>query len=130
MNHNSPSYQLRYYLANQDKYKGYRQKYYLAHKAELNRRATLRKQNNRNKLRKLINGIKAGKACLDCNQVFPCYVLHFDHRDPVEKFMDISEMLTHAYSEKKVFNEIAKCDLVCANCHAIRTHNRRVDVQK
>ena len=36
------------------------------------------------------------------------------------KYRDISSMC--GFSNKKVLEEIAKCDIVCANCHRIRTH--------
>lgn len=29
------------------------------------------------------------------------------------------------YSIKRISEEIKKCEIVCANCHAIRTHERR-----
>jgi hypothetical protein len=34
------------------------------------------------------------------------------------------------YGMEKVLAEIAKCDLVCANCHAIRTWNRHREAEQ
>lgn len=45
----------------------------------------------------------------------------FDHVRGT-KMKDVSRMLM--YSEAKILAEIAKCDLVCANCHANRTYMR------
>jgi hypothetical protein len=66
-----------------------------------------------------INSLK-DKPCADCGGNFPPYVMHFDHRDPSKKFLSVSQMRCHAY--KMIKEEIAKCDLICANCHAIRTY--------
>jgi hypothetical protein len=47
--------------------------------------------------------------------------MDFDHRDPALKLFNISE-----YGVKcalaVLIAEIAKCDVVCANCHRQRTH--------
>jgi hypothetical protein len=58
-------------------------------------------------------------ACDDCHHLFPWYVMEFDHRE--DRKYDISPSL----SWSRLKTEIAKCDIVCANCHSIRTHNRR-----
>lgn len=65
------------------------------------------------------------QPCMDCKRTFPPVAMQFDHileRGP-KLFM-----LSQAVSEKRTFEEIkderAKCDLVCANCHAIRTSRR------
>jgi hypothetical protein len=57
--------------------------------------------------------------CADCGGVFPPYVMDFDHCRGEKKF-DISRAPEKAWSD--VLDEIAKCDVVCANCHRIRTH--------
>ena len=61
--------------------------------------------------------------CTDCKQMFPPYVMEFDHVRG-RKFKPVST-LAKVGSVQALLDEIAKCDLVCANCHAIRTHNRR-----
>jgi 5-methylcytosine-specific restriction endonuclease McrA len=64
------------------------------------------------------------RPCMDCGGTFPPYVMHFDHRVPSQKVLTVSA-LAGAGSIKNMLNEITKCDLVCANCHAIRTHGQR-----
>jgi len=59
--------------------------------------------------------------CLDCGKRYPPYVLDFDHRDGEEKFLEVSKMVG-SYSIKRLEEEVAKCDIVCSNCHRIRTH--------
>ena len=65
---------------------------------------------------------KEEKGCFDCGEMYPYYVLHFDHlRD---KSFGISKYREGGQSLEKVKSEIKKCEVVCANCHAIRTHSR------
>lgn len=57
--------------------------------------------------------------CMDCGRSYPPYVMDFDHRDPGTKRGTITAMAR--YGVKTLLAEIAKCDLVCANCHRERT---------
>lgn len=59
--------------------------------------------------------------CMDCNTSYPPYVMDFDHVRG-EKTYRISAMTS--FSEKRILEEVAKCDVVCANCHRERTHQR------
>jgi len=72
--------------------------------------------------------IKAGE-CVDCG--FPCDdVTHvcfaWDHIDPNIKAFSLSKAPAKTWDE--INAELDKCELVCHNCHAIRTyhegHNR------
>lgn len=67
--------------------------------------------------------IKEKKAvpCMDCGQQYPHYVMDFDHRDPSVKEFTIG-MINRISSVKRLLAEIAKCDVVCSNCHRIRTY--------
>lgn len=65
------------------------------------------------------------KNCADCGQIFPFYVMQFDHIDTNKEYT-VGNMLTGDYSLEKIMKEISKCEVVCANCHAIRTWTRRV----
>ena len=62
--------------------------------------------------------------CMDCGQRFPFYVMQFDHRDPSEKRYTVSQMISRA-GTKTILAEVAKCDIVCANCHRDRTYRCR-----
>ena len=71
------------------------------------------------KLRKHIQKYKENYPCEDCHEYYPYYVMDFDHlRD---KKINVSE----ACSFKQFNEELEKCELVCSNCHRIRTHKRR-----
>lgn len=65
------------------------------------------------------------KPCMDCGIQYPPYVMHFDHRNGKEKLYNIGSIIGRK-TLKIVKDEIAKCDVVCANCHAERTYKRRI----
>jgi hypothetical protein len=68
--------------------------------------------------------LKASKPCADCGEVFHPAAMQWDHRPGVEKVADVSDLRAKT-SRRRILEEIAKCDLVCANCHAVRTFLRR-----
>lgn len=78
------------------------------------------KKRTQGRLKLMLNQLKAD-PCMDCGGKFPPYVMDFDHRDPSTKICKVSS-LVYSSSEQLLMAEIAKCDLVCANCHRIRTH--------
>lgn len=72
--------------------------------------------------RNWLNELKA-KPCMDCGNSFPPECMDFDHRPNEVKKFHIGQEVTKALKTLK--EEIAKCDVVCANCHRIRTTDRR-----
>ena len=70
-----------------------------------------------------LNEIKAQRGpCVDCGGTFHPYAMDFDHVGD-DKVKDVSDLIQCA-SWQAVLDEIAKCELVCANCHRVRTYNR------
>jgi hypothetical protein len=67
----------------------------------------------------MVNAIKLERGCLDCGYNADPAALHFDHRVPAEKLFTVAKAMS--YSLPKLMAEIAKCDVRCANCHAIRS---------
>ena len=60
--------------------------------------------------------------CKECGEQHPATIA-FHHRDPDEKLRKkgikaISDLVGLAYSEEVILNEIAKCDVLCHNCHS------------
>ena len=64
---------------------------------------------------------KMAHPCVDCGESDPI-VLEFDHLPGLEKLR--SPIALAGGGITAVFAEIAKCEMVCANCHARRTHAR------
>ena len=69
--------------------------------------------------RELLDRYKVAKGCVDCGYNASSYALQWDHKDPKKKVYTPHRMAS--YSIKKIFEEARKCDIRCANCHAIRT---------
>jgi len=52
--------------------------------------------------------------------------MDFDHREEEVKLFNIANLTSQRWmSVADLQAEIAKCDVVCANCHRERTHQRR-----
>lgn len=98
----------------------YSKLHYAEHKLKHNESRAKRNKSHRLSVRKLIQAIK-DHECTDCQKKFGYWVMQFDHVRGVKKF-DIGSFGWR--SEVEVLAEIAKCELVCANCHADRTHRR------
>jgi hypothetical protein len=58
--------------------------------------------------------------CVDCG-LDDFAVLELDHRDPRTKRGDVSSMVRQHLTWSTISREVAKCDVVCANCHRKRT---------
>ena len=65
-----------------------------------------------------IRSLKAGRPCADCGGTFPPVAMQWDHRPGEQKFFDVSSAAPRR-AKRAVIAEIRKCDLVCANCHAM-----------
>ena len=64
--------------------------------------------------------------CLDCGVEYPPYVMDFDHVRG-DKLGNISSLIHNSISIQTLRDEIAKCDIVCSNCHRERSFSRRED---
>ena len=67
--------------------------------------------------------IKLEQGCADCGYKKSAYALQFDHIGDNKKNC-VSNLIAKDYSWKAILEEIAKCQVLCANCHAIRTNKR------
>jgi len=70
--------------------------------------------------------------CVRCAESDPV-VLEFNHKDPGAKAANISDLIRFGSSANRLFGEIAKCEVMCANCHQHFTsaarprHYRRIE---
>jgi hypothetical protein len=62
------------------------------------------------------------RPCIDCGEADPV-VLEFDHVGP--KRADVSTLVRRGVLRSVLVAEMARCDVVCANCHRRRTAQRR-----
>ena len=106
--------------ASSEKRKLHNKKYYEANKQKVRERNNI----NRQKAYDYVNKVKAS-PCTDCGGVFDPVCMDFDHLPGYEKTMNIAKMTNGGFSIKRIQEEISKCELVCANCHRLRSKERQ-----
>lgn len=79
---------------------------------------------SRAKSRAVSDALKS-RPCTDCGRSFPPYVMDLDHLPGTDKAADPSTY-GRTGASRKFLAEAAKCEVVCANCHRVRTHERRM----
>lgn len=77
----------------------------------------------RRRLHEWNNQIKSATPCADCGRSFHPVAMAWDHLPGSEKVTEVSN-LVRAGKTLQARKEIAKCELVCANCHAVRSYQR------
>jgi len=89
---------------------------YAKHKDKYNAHSKIVQKRTRVTNKKLKIEYLLAHPCVDCGNT-DTRVLDFDHlRDKKEK---VSKMLS-SYTWAKVYEEIEKCEVRCANCHRIK----------
>ena len=109
-------------FASKEKARAYHRDWYLRNKR---RRLEINKT-YKAKIQAQYRNDKEASPCLDCNVSYPWYVMQYDHLH--SKVANVA-VLANNTSGRLLRNEIAKCELVCANCHAIRTYKRRTSIE-
>ena len=124
------TYNREYYLANRDKFLARQREYNRAHREQrnaarrayyrANREKVLGAQRERLKQNAAYLQLKKSKPCADCGSSFPAAAMDFHHVGDDKSFGLAS---VGGRSRTTIDREIAKCILLCANCHRIRTAN-------
>jgi hypothetical protein len=70
-----------------------------------------------------IREYKLQHGCVDCGYNKHPDVLEFDHLPDKKKSFELSDARWRTITAIK--KEVAKCEVVCANCHRLRTYTRR-----
>lgn len=84
-------------------------------------RAAVKRHGDRR--RAWLASIRLERGCIDCGYDAHPDALDFDHREGEIKLFNISQ---RHRSREATLAEIAKCDVRCANCHRIKTAERRL----
>ena len=82
-----------------------------------------RSNRSRTLLKRKLWEIKEESGCMDCGEMYPHWMLDFDHRPEHDK-IDSQSQIVHKYSWDRAIEELNKCDIVCPNCHRMRTYIR------
>ena len=101
--------------------KAYGREHYLANRERYIEQARLQTARLQLERTRFLLDFFVTHPCIDCGETDPV-VLEFDHlRD---KAFNIGEALSRR-SWQAILDEMAKCEVVCANCHRRRTALRR-----
>ena len=103
-----------------EKRKAYHKKYIKEHYKKNKEYYLQRNKEATQKVREFILQSKS-EPCRDCGKSYPFYVMDFDHVG--EKKFNLGG--AHKRGIDKIKQEIAKCEVVCSNCHRIRTFIRK-----
>jgi hypothetical protein len=104
--------------------RAYRMAYYEKNKATELVGITARRKRHGQKIREIVLEAK-DRPCMDCGVHYHAWVMDFDHREHGDKEFLISKASWRGNAIERVIAEIAKCDVVCANCHRMRTFTRK-----
>ena len=99
-----------------EKRKAYHKAYNKIYYADNRDYFIVKAKNQKKRKREWFERIKADMKCQQCGTNHPA-TLDFHHHED-NKLFTVSEGLDR-YSEKKMLDEIAKCEVLCANCHRI-----------
>lgn len=117
-------YQRAYREKNRAKRREWGRRHYAENAARLRDEYYAAKKPRVDELRRWVWDMKRG-PCVDCGRTFDPVCMDFDHRPDSEKVANVCQMISAARSRDDIAAEIAKCDLVCACCHRLRTHRRK-----
>jgi hypothetical protein len=68
--------------------------------------------------------IKTASGCKDCGYAKHAQALQFDHVSDNKK-ASVSNLIRSDYAWSTILEEINKCEIRCANCHAVMTAYRK-----
>lgn len=74
------------------------------------------------KRRDFLNQLK-NKPCIDCGETYDPECMDFDHVG--KKTKNVGNLV--ACSMERILEEIKHCEVICANCHRLRTKKRRLN---
>lgn len=125
------AYQLEWQRRNKDRVRTSNQTQYQKHRKERLVRQLAYRQENAQQIKEKLTFLQAEKRavvaaakdrpCADCGENWPTVAMDFDHVRGEKKY-GIAHMAGGPHSMKALLEEIAKCEVVCACCHRIRTH--------
>ncbi len=95
-----------------DKLREYRRKWYAGNKES----AIVAVKQRKRDIKAWLNSYKSTLTCSRCSESHPA-CLEFHHRNPAEKEINLSWVVSWGWSIERIEREIDKCIVLCANCH-------------
>lgn len=105
------------------KRKAVKTRYYENHRERLREVWRADQARRRDELGRWLDEIKLAAGCTDCGYADHPRALDFDHIG-TDKLGDVGRMVHNRIARAVILAEMAKCEVVCANCHRIRTWKR------
>jgi len=108
--------------------RNYHKKWYQSNADKRRAQVRLRRKQTREKLQK----IKAEGSCVVCglSGQIATWALDYHHINHDDKVASISYLVGNGYSWKRIEKEIAKCQLICSNCHRIKHYKEHLAGKK
>lgn len=107
--------------ANPEDQKKYHQKWYIRNRAKVLKRQLKINHEAAKRRRAYLNELKSSTPCTDCGMKYPSECMDFDHTEK-NKSIGVAQSTNHSW--KKMLSEVKKCEIVCSNCHRVRTQKR------
>lgn len=104
----------------------YQKQWYQAHKEEHKQRARKWNDIRHKEVTDLIRELKSA-PCVECGQKFHFSAMDFDH---IEGKKEFGIARAKYYGRDKLKPELSKCQVICSNCHRVRTYNRLIVQRK
>lgn len=104
-------------------------KHYARNSEAIQKRTAVNNRLIRRRNKAFIDEVKGTNPCTDCGISYPPYVMQFDHIVDGKRG-NVADMARSGFSLENLQSEIDKCELVCANCHAERTHGLRDEIEE
>ena len=105
-------------------YRKKRNEWYRTHKSAEVKTIKAYIYKRRKEIKKWFDNYKSTTSCSKCpeNRI---QVLQFHHLDPSQKDINLSLASRNGWSIERIQKEIAKCSILCANCHIMEHHRLR-----
>jgi hypothetical protein len=85
------------------------------------------KRARRREAQQFVDELKNNVPCPDCGKTKASFLMDFDHIE--KKVANVATLVLAGVTLKRLKEEIARCEIVCANCHHIRTYERRMQAR-
>jgi uncharacterized protein YifE (UPF0438 family) len=97
---------------------------------ERNRETVIAKINkNKRANRAWFTAYKKTLSCIECGENHPA-TLDFHHVEARKSKTKVNDLVSDGHARPRILEEIAKCVVLCSNCHRKHHHNERIHRKK
>lgn len=108
----------------QERHRQHKRAYYELNKELVKAKAKAHDKRQALRLAEVIDREKS-RPCAVCERSLPPHLMQFDHIEPSHKRFNIADVRHSGYSVDTVLKEIAKCRVLCVECHTDHTAKQR-----